>query len=150
MKLLKASLLALFLSPLSAIAAGEGWLTDLEEAKKVAKKENKSILIDFTGSDWCHFCVLLDDEVFSKDDFMEKAKKDFVLVEIDFPRKAKQSAEVKAKNEALAKKYGVQGFPTVFLTDENGKPFAKTGYQRGGVKPYLAHLEKALKQKGLN
>lgn len=150
MRLLKISLLTLFLSPLAALAGGDAWLTDLEEAKKVAKKENKSILIDFTGSDWCHFCVLLNDEVFSKDEFLKAAEKDFVLVEIDFPRKSKQTDEMKEKNEALAQKFGVQGFPTVFLTDAEGKPFAQTGYQPGGVEPYLAHLKKALARKDLH
>ena len=150
MNILKSLTVALFLAPLSAWAGGEAWLTDLEEAKKVAKKEDKAILIDFTGSDWCHWCILLKKEVFGKEEFTKAASKDFVLVELDFPRKSKQSPEVREKNEALAKEYEIQGFPTVLLTDEKGKVFARTGYQKGGVGPYLAHLKKALDRKDLH
>jgi thioredoxin-related protein len=150
MKHLKLSLLALLLFPFSALAGGDAWLTDLEEAKKVAKKENKAILIDFTGSDWCHWCIILKKEVFSKEEFLEAAKKDFVLVELDFPRKSEQSPERQKTNKALAKKYEIKGYPTVLLTDATGKVFARTGYQEGGVEPYLAHLKKALERKELH
>lgn len=150
MKHLKAIAAALLLAPLAALAGGDTWLTDLDEAKAVAKAEDKAILIDFTGSDWCHWCIILKKEVFGKEEFTKAASKDFVLVELDFPRESKQSAEEKKKNEALAKTYGIQGFPTVVLTDAKGKEFARTGYREGGVKPYLTHLERALAKKDLH
>ena len=150
MKAIKAIAAALVLSPLAALAGGDGWLTDLDEAKAQAKAEKKAILIDFTGSDWCHWCILLKKEVFGKDEFTKAASKDFVLVELDFPRKSDQSAEVQKKNKALAKSYGIRGYPTIVLTDDRGKEFARTGYKEGGVNPYLKHLAALLERRDLN
>ena len=108
------------------------WLTDLEEAKKIAARENKSILIDFTGSDWCGWCIKLKKEVFSHDEFVKGASKHFVLVELDFPKKSNQTDEEKATNKALAKEYEVAAFPTIILTDAKGRKFGQTGYLGGG------------------
>ena len=141
---------ALALAPLTAFAAGDGWLTDLDEAKAIAKAENKAILIEFTGSDWCPPCKMLKKEVFGTEEFAEAATKDFVLVQLDFPRKTEQSEELKEKNKALAKTYGIRGYPTVVLTDDEGKEFARTGYRKGGVDSYLKHLAKLLDRKDLH
>jgi len=113
-------LLAFVLSAISLTAA-EGWLTDLDEAKKVAAKENKAILVDFTGSDWCGWCIRLREEVFDKPEFKE-ASKDFVLVELDFPRTKKLPEGQKEKNQALSKKFNVRGFPTILLMTAEGQP----------------------------
>jgi len=125
-------------------AGGEGWTQDFDAAKATAAKDKKDLLIDFTGSDWCGWCIKLNDEVFSKDAFKTAAPKDFVLVELDFPRKpentAKQTPETKARNEALSEQFGIQGFPTIVLADAAGRPYAKTGYQEGGPEKYLVHL----------
>jgi len=134
---------ALCLSVLS-LSAADAWLTDLDEGIKVAKAEKKAILVDFTGSDWCGWCIRLKKEVFDKKEFAA-ATKDFVLVELDYPQKKKQSAEVKAKNKALSEKFGIEGFPTIMLLDANGEPFAQTGYQAGGPAKYLAHLAELMK-----
>ena len=136
-------LLALLLTPVAALAA-EGWLTDLDAAKKQAAAENKDILIDFTGSDWCGWCIKLDKEVFATDAF--KAQKDFVLVSLDFPRRKQLPAEQKAKNDALAQAWGIQGFPTIILANAKGEPYASTGYRPGGPEQYLAHLAELRKQ----
>lgn len=129
--------------------ADSAWLTNLDEAKKIAAKENKSILIDFTGSDWCGWCIKLKKEVFSHEEFTKEAGKHFVLVELDFPKESNQTDEEKATNKALAKEYKVEGFPTILITDETGKTYAKTGYREGGVEPYLKHLNKLRSRKGL-
>ena len=134
---------ALCLSVLS-LSAADGWLTDLDEGIKVAKAEKKTILVDFTGSDWCGWCIRLKKEVFDQKEFAA-ATKDFVLVELDYPQKKQQSPEVKAKNKALSEKFGIEGFPTILLLDANGEPFAQTGYQAGGPIKYLAHLAELLK-----
>ena len=136
--------LALCLSVLS-VSAAEGWLTDLDAGIKVAKAEKKAILVDFTGSDWCGWCIRLKKEVFDQKEFAAVTK-DFVLVELDYPQKKKQSAEEKAKNKAWAEKFAIEGFPTILLMDSNGEPFAQTGYQEGGSVKYLAHLAELLKQ----
>ena len=82
-------------------AAASEWLTDLPKAQAQAKEEKKMVLLDFTGSDWCGWCIKLHNEVFSKPEFAEYARKNLVLVEVDFPRKKKLGAEQKKANEAL-------------------------------------------------
>lgn len=120
------------------------WLTDLDQAKAVAAKEKKAILVDFTGSDWCGWCIRLKKEVFDQKDF-EVAAKDFVFVELDYPRGKKQDPAVKAKNDALAKQFNIQGFPTILLLNAQGQVFASTGYEAGGPTIYLKSLQKFLK-----
>jgi thioredoxin-related protein len=125
----------------SAFAGGEGWTHDFAAAKKQAADEKKDLLVDFTGSDWCGWCIKLNDEVFKHDAFKAGVKDQFVLVELDYPQdKSKLSAETIQQNEELQEKYAVDGFPTILLCDAAGKPFAKTGYQEGGPEKYLAHL----------
>lgn len=139
-----------FLFPVLAVVAAASaraelpWMNDLDEAKVVAAKEKKAILVDFTGSDWCSWCIRLRKEVFDQKAF-EVATKDFIFVELDFPHGVKQAPERKAKNEALAKKFNVQGFPTVLLLNSKGEPFAQTGYQEGGAEAYLKSLATFLK-----
>lgn len=133
----------------SAIAGGENWTEDFEGAKTTAKASGKDMLLDFTGSDWCIWCKRLNEEVFSKDAFKAYAKDEFVLVELDYPRNDDRTAEVKAQNEKLKNKYAIRGYPTILLTDEQGRPYAKTGYQRGGADNYVSHL-KELKQIRVN
>ncbi|MES2980804.1 MAG: thioredoxin family protein [Verrucomicrobiota bacterium] len=142
---LRAATLAVIFSVGNAQAGGEGWISDFEAAKKQAVDGKKSLLIDFTGSDWCGWCIKLNKEVFVHDAFKNGVKDKFVLVELDFPKdKSKITEAVSAQNETLKTKYGVEGFPTILLTDEQGKPFAKTGYQPGGPEAYVKHLDELL------
>jgi len=120
----------LFALPL--LAQETAWLTKYEEAKELAKKENKLILADFTGSDWCGWCIKLKEEVFSKPEFATWAKDKVVLLELDFPRKTELPAELKEQNEKLRKEHGVQGYPTVLLLDAEGKKVGEMGYEEGG------------------
>ncbi len=136
-----ATLALSFATLTSAFAGGEGWVTDFEAAKKTANEDKKDLLVDFTGSDWCGWCIKLNEEVFSKEPFKAATKDQFVMVELDFPRKKELDAKLKEQNEALQKKFQVQGFPTIMLCDATGKPYAKTGYQPGGPEKYVAHLE---------
>ena len=132
---------AIVVSSLSSFAGGEGWLHDIEAAKKKAAAENKDLFIDFTGSDWCGWCIKLNEEVFQHDPFKKGIADDFILVELDYPRdKSKLSKETIAQNEMLREKYQIQGYPTILLTDADGRPYAKTGYQKGGPESYVKHL----------
>lgn len=123
------------------------WTDDMEAAKKQAAKEGKLILVDFSGSDWCGWCVRLDKEVFSTKEFLDGAKDKFVLVFIDSPQdKDRLSDLAKKQNPMLVEEYGIRGFPTVVILDETGKPIAQTGYIRGGPQNYLAHLDQIIKE----
>ncbi len=133
------------LSGNSLHAGGEGWTSNFEAAKKQAAAEKKSLLIDFTGSDWCGWCIKLNKEVFAHDAFKNGVKDKFILVELDFPRdKSKITEEIAKQNEALQAEYSVQGFPTILIADEKGRPFARTGYKEGGPEVYVTHLNELL------
>ncbi len=131
----------LFFAP-SAYAGADGWVTDFEAAKKQAIAENKDLLVDFTGSDWCGWCIKLSEEVFSQDEFKKTAPEKFVLVELDFPNDtSKMDEKTIAQNKMLAQQFQIKGYPTILLLDANGLPYAKTGYQAGGPGAYLTHLD---------
>ena len=125
-----------------AFAGGDGWMTDLDKAKAQAKTEKKMVLIDFTGSDWCGWCIKFDKETLSKAEFKEFAKKNLVLVELDYPNKKQQSAALKAANEKWKKEYKVSGFPTLVLLDSNGKEIGRQeGYSKGGPPAFIKQIE---------
>lgn len=138
---LVATLALSFATLTSAFAGGEGWVTDFEAAKKTAAEGKKDLLLDFTGSDWCGWCIKLNEEVFSKEPFKAGTKDKFVMVELDFPQKKELEAKLKEQNDALQEKFQIQGFPTIMLCDASGKPYAKTGYQAGGPEKYVKHLD---------
>ena len=146
MKTLLSNLVIMAVSATFAVA-GE-WGTDWEAAKAQAQKEKKPILINFTGTDWCGWCIRLDKEVFSKEDFKKYAKEHLVLMEVDFPRKKEQSAELKAQNKKLDKEYKVEGYPTIYLLDSKGEKISgDIGYREGGAAEYVKHLKSLLKDK---
>ena len=104
------------------------------------------VLLDFTGSDWCGWCIKLDKEVFSEPSFQAYAAQNLIFVEVDFPRNKSQSAEVKERNQKLQQKYGVRGYPTLIVLNPQGSQVAQLGYQPGGAGPFIGSLE-ALKGK---
>ena len=125
----------------TASAAEPVWLTDLDAAKAQGVKENKPVLVDFTGSDWCPPCKQLHKVVFQSAEFVAVASK-YVLVELDYPKTKSQTPELKAKNAELSKKFGISGFPTVLLIDaKSGEVFGKTvGFGGQTAKEYLDKL----------
>lgn len=126
----------------SARADEVPWKTSFAEAVAEASQQNKQILLNFTGSDWCPWCVKMDQEVLSRKQFSEFASKNLILVKLDFPRHKKLSADEKAQNDQLAKKYGVQGFPTFVLVDSSGKEVRRQeGYLEGGPHEFLKWAE---------
>lgn len=124
------------------------WLTDFQQAKKEAKEKNLPILVDFSGSDWCGWCIKLDKEVFSQPEFIDYAKKNFVLLLLDFPKENKQDKKTKIQNAELAQKYNVSGFPTVLILDAEGNFLKQTGYVQGGVENYIKHLKEMKESTG--
>ena len=127
---------------LQAGAAELNWLTDLPKAQAKAKAENKQVLLDFTGSDWCGWCIKFNKEVLTTPEFAEYAAKHLVLVEVDFPRKKEQSEDLKKANKALGSKYKVDGYPTFVVLNKEGKEVGRQeGYAAGGPKAFIAKLE---------
>lgn len=116
-------------------------LTDFKLAQEIARETKRPILLIFSGSDWCGWCVRLDKEVFSTAAFKNWAEKNLVCVLLDFPRRKPQSAELKKQNRALQAKYGVRGFPTVYLVKADGSVIGRTGYVKGGPQKYILNLK---------
>lgn len=104
------------------------WFTNIEDALEDAKERESVILINFTGSDWCHWCFKLDEDVFSTELFNKWQKDDLTLLMIDFPQKIVLSDKQVEHNQLLAQIYGVQGFPTIVFIKSNGEYIGRKGY----------------------
>jgi thioredoxin-related protein len=139
MKTLVATAVAAIITLTSASAAT--WLTDLKAAQDQARSQNKLILVNFTGSDWCSWCIRLKNEVFSKPEFASFADENLVLLEVDFPRRKAMSPDAKKANGKLADQYKVSGYPTVHVMDAAGQSFGQTGYLPGGPNPFVARIK---------
>ena len=122
------------------------WLTSWEEAVARSKKEKKPILVDFTGSDWCGWCIKLKKEIFETKDFKDWARDKVILLELDFPRRKAQKAELKQQNAGLRKKYKVRSYPTILFLDAEGKVLGKSGYRPDGPKAWVAHAETRIRK----
>ena len=137
---------AAILSLTVATQAAEVWIVDFEKAKAQAAKEGKSILMEFTGSDWCPPCKALHKNVLVKDVFKTEMPKSFVLLKLDSPRdKSKQTPEEIEQYKTLSAKYGIKGVPTIFLADAKGRPYYETvGYSGDPAEKYVANLKDQL------
>jgi thioredoxin-related protein len=129
----------------SPIRANSEWETDFKKAQEEAKTNNKLLLLDFTGSDWCGWCMKLNKEVFSKPEFKDYASKNLVLMEVDFPRWKSLDPGVRKQNEQLAQQYQIEGFPTIIVLNGAGKAVGVLGYMEGGPQAFIAELEKLRK-----
>ena len=131
------------------------WHTDVKKAIDVSIENGKPLLFFFTGSDWCGWCKRLQKEVFFKPEFATWANKNVVLVELDFPRRTKLSAELQKQNRELGQMFGVRGYPTIwFVTPEiqeskkiNFQKLGSQGYVAGGPKAWIAGADKFIKPK---
>jgi len=150
--ILSAAVIGLLATAAPAFAGDEAkegeaptWFADFDKAVEAAKAQNKSLLVDFTGSDWCGWCIKLHKEVFDHAEFLEPVQKSFILVALDFPRGEEAKAKVPnpERNKELQKKYGVRGFPTILLLTAEGEVFGRTGYRAGGPVKYMEHLDAA-------
>ncbi len=127
---------------LGSARADANWLTDFQKAQSEAKSEHKLVLINFTGSDWCPWCIRLEREVFSKPEFAQFAKDNLVLLTADFPRAKALSKEVRKQNYELAQRYSVDGFPTIIVLNSEGKQVGLLGYVPGGANAFIEELKK--------
>ena len=125
---------------IATIGYSQEWKTNFEEAKKEATEQNKKILLVFSGSDWCAPCIKLDKNIFQSDFFKKEAKKKWILLKADFPKKKgnQLSPELTESNKQLAEKYNKQGnFPLVILLDSNGKVIGMRGYENIDAEMYV-------------
>ena len=127
------------------------WTEDYAKALTQAEAAGKLVVADFTGSDWCRWCVRLEKEVFDTPEFIEWSSKNAVLLKVDFPRKSGQATQIKVQNKKLAKKYSasIKGYPTILVLDSKGKVVARTGYVKGGPQAWLRELESQLMRQSL-
>jgi protein disulfide-isomerase len=128
------------------------WHDNLQEAVKISKKENKPLMLFFTGSDWCGWCIKLQREVFFKPAFKKWANENVVLVELDYPRKKAQPAHIKTQNAQLQRQFNVRGYPTIWFvkadSDSAGQlnlsQLGKTGYVKGGPAAWISEANQQL------
>lgn len=145
--LIRISIAAAFASLAAIGAAADGWLTSYPEAVKQSKKSGKPILANFTGSDWCHWCEVLHKEVFAKKEFKTWAKKNVVLLELDYPRGKKLPKARAEQNANLAKIYQISGYPTILFLKSDGTKIGRSGYIEGGPSRWIQHATETLKAK---
>jgi thioredoxin-related protein len=151
----KIVLIVLFVLGSFAVQAQElNWQTDVNKAIALSNKTKKPMLLFFTGSDWCGWCIRLQNEVFKKPEFAKWAKENVILVELDYPRRVAQSDQIKKQNAELQQAFGIQGYPTIWFanaTVKDGKPNFKglgsTGYVAGGPAAWLAVANGIVKTK---
>ncbi|MBK6339438.1 MAG: thioredoxin family protein [Bacteroidetes bacterium] len=129
------------------------WHTDLMKATELAQKENKSIMLFFTGSDWCGWCKRLQKEVFFMDEFKTWANKNVILVELDFPRTKTLEASITAQNQQLQQMFEVRGYPTCWFVNStvkegkiNLEKLGSTGYVAGGPEAWIGSANTILKK----
>ncbi len=134
---------SLLLAPFAPAESGSDWLSDYKKAQEQAKTNDKLLLLNFTGSDWCGWCIKIDRDIFSQPQFKDFARSNLVLVELDFPRRKPQPVELKKQNLELAQQYEVLGFPTIVVLNSNGqKLWQFDGYFPGGPEAFIAQLQK--------
>lgn len=130
-----------FLFLLTAVFGhSQNWNTNFEDAKAKAEKENKNILLVFSGSDWCGPCMKLDKAIWQSSEFKAESDKNWVVYKADFPKKkANQlSPELTESNNKLAEKYNKNGsFPLVVLLDKKGKVIGMTGFKNVSASEYI-------------
>ena len=130
------------------------WETNVNKAIEVSKKTKKPMLLFFTGSDWCGWCIRLQKEVLKTPEFSAWAKQNVVLVELDYPRSKPQTNEIKQQNSQLQQIFSIQGYPTVHfatVSETKGKinfnSLGNTGYVSGGPSAWLGVANGILKKK---
>jgi protein disulfide-isomerase len=142
----------LLIATISTNAQELTWETNIEKAIAVSNKTNKPMLMFFTGSDWCGWCIKLQNEVLKTPEFAAWVKDKVVLVELDYPRRTPQSDELKMQNNGLQQAFAVQGYPTVWFAyaglkdgKTNFEQIGKTGYVAGGPSKWLEGADEIMK-----
>jgi thioredoxin-related protein len=130
------------------------WHTDMAKASELSMKEKKPLMLFFTGSDWCGWCIRLQKEVFKKEEFTKWAKQNVILVELDFPKRTAQEEALKQQNYQMQQIFQVKGYPTVWLVNPektaegkiNLSALGSTGYVAGGPEKWLEGVNSIIKK----
>jgi len=129
---------------IAVLACAADWTVGWKSASEQAAKANKPILADFTGSDWCGWCIKLKKEVFNTPEFAAWAKDNVILLEVDFPRTSALPKAQQIENQAMADKYKIEGFPTILLLSATGKVLGRLGYEAGGPSVWIPSAQKLI------
>jgi uncharacterized protein YyaL (SSP411 family) len=121
----------------TSLSASVTWMEDATAAAARAKREDKPLLLNFSGSDWCEYCISLQEEVFSTPEFQTYAQQHLVLCAVDFPRKRVLPAGLAAKNQALSDEHQIRGYPTLILMSPDGEKLWQGGYSPGGPRAFI-------------
>jgi protein disulfide-isomerase len=128
----------LLLPRLSLGAEDDSWQTDYKQALAQAAKEHKQVLLDFTGSDWCPYCIQMDKEVLEKPEFKKYAGENLILVKLDYPRKKQLPPAETAQNRALQQQFSIDGYPTYIVVNASGKEINRqVGAMEGGPSAFI-------------
>jgi thioredoxin-related protein len=130
--------------PLREVRGAATWLNDYSKAQAQAKTEGKFVLINFTGSDWCGWCIKLRKDVFLRPEFEAYAKSNLVLLEIDFPKRKPLPPALQQQNQKLAEQFQVQAYPTLIVLDAQGIKLGRISYGSGGPKPFISEVERLI------
>jgi len=147
-------MLFLMVGSMAVQAQEQTWYSDMQKAVEISKKTNKPLMLFFTGSDWCGWCMRLQKEVFKTPEFTQWAKDNVILVELDFPRRSPQQPEIQQQNQQLAQFFQITGYPTVWFVNANKKDkqisfdkLGQTGYVAGGPAAWLDGANKIIAAK---
>lgn len=124
----------------STLSFSQNWVNNFETAKKIAKEENKNIIMIFSGSDWCAPCIRLDKNIWQSQEFKEESTNNWVTMKLNFPRKKANQlpAEEEKHNRELAEKYNKEGnFPLVVILTPEGKVLGKLGFKNVSPSEYI-------------
>src|SRR5258706_2436029 len=132
----------MIVSPSHEVSGAATWLNDFSKAQAQARAEGKVVLVNFTGSDWCGWCIKLRKDVLLKPEFEAYAKSNLVLLEIDFPKRKRLPPASQQQNQKLAEQFQVQSYPTLILLGGQGNKLGRINYSAGGPKPFISEVEK--------
>lgn len=118
------------------------WMTDYDAALEKAAEEDKYVLVSISGLEWCGWCIALENEVFSKKEFIDYADENLIPVLLDFKRNGEPTSEEFAeRHQELLAQFNIRGFPTVLILDPQGNIIERDGYQRGGAPNYVEFIK---------
>ncbi|MEZ4788104.1 MAG: thioredoxin family protein [Flavobacterium haoranii] len=124
----------------SSLSFSQNWVNNFDSAKKIAKQENKNIIMIFSGSDWCAPCIRLDKNIWQSQEFKEESTNNWVTMKLNFPRKKANQlpADEEKHNRELAEKYNKEGnFPLVVILNPEGKVLGKLGFKNVSPSEYI-------------